>query len=69
MLEGLTKYWGFYLVAAPDVNGAGVRGLEYALSEVASYEEWVSGLQNVNIGERVAQGVNIRITSSSSGKS
>src|SRR5438309_518505 len=23
MLEGLTKYWGLYMVATPDINGVG----------------------------------------------
>jgi hypothetical protein len=31
MLEGLAKYWGFYLVAISDVTGVGV------LDEVAEY--------------------------------
>jgi hypothetical protein len=64
MLEGLTKYWGFYLVAAPDVSGVGVRDLKDALDRVAQYTEWKSDLRTVDIGERAAQEeVNSRIAS------
>lgn len=38
MLEGLTKYWGFYLVAVWDVNGVGIQDLHDALVEVNVYE-------------------------------
>jgi hypothetical protein len=55
MLEGLTKYWGFYLVAAPDASGVGVRDLKDALDEVAQYREWVSDLETVDIRQRAAQ--------------
>ena len=30
-MEALTKYWGFYFVATPDVNGVGIRDLRDAL--------------------------------------
>ena len=65
MLEGLTKYWGFYLVATPDVTGVGVRDLRDASDEVAEYHsEWVSDLEKVDIRERAAQEkVNCRIAS------
>jgi hypothetical protein len=55
MLEGLTKYWGFYLVAAPDVSGVGVRDLQDALDDVAEYSEWRSDLEEVDAGERARQ--------------
>jgi hypothetical protein len=62
MLEGLTKYWGFYLVGAPDVSGVGVRDLRDALAEVSEYSEWVSDLETVDRWERATQGeVNSRI--------
>jgi len=57
MLEGLTKYWGFYLVAIPNTNGVGVRDLEEALNQVAQDSEWVSDLENIDVRERAAQGV------------
>ncbi len=65
MLEGLTKYWGFYLVAIPDVTGVGVPDLEDALDEVSLFHpEWVSDLKKLDIGERAAQEkVNSRIVS------
>jgi hypothetical protein len=64
MLEGLTKYWGFYLVATPDVSGVGVRDLKDALDEIAEHPEWESDLKTVDIGERAAQDkVNSRIAS------
>jgi hypothetical protein len=55
MLEGLTKYWGFYLVAAPDVSGVGVRDLRDALDDVAQYSDWPSDLEKVDAGERAGQ--------------
>jgi hypothetical protein len=42
MLEGLTEYWGFYLVAVWAVNGVGIRDLHDTLVEVDQYEEWMS---------------------------
>ena len=35
MLEGLTKYWVFYLVAIPNVAGIGVRDSQDTLDEVS----------------------------------
>jgi hypothetical protein len=39
-LEGLTKFWGLYFVAARDNNGVGVNDLEAALGDVGQYEDW-----------------------------
>jgi hypothetical protein len=55
MLEGLTKYWGFYLVAVRDVNGVGIRDLHDALVEVDMYEEWMSDLHALPPGQRASQ--------------
>jgi len=57
MLEALTKYWGFYLVAIPDINGVGVRDFQDALEEVSQYSGWVSDLQNLNRREQADQEV------------
>jgi hypothetical protein len=57
MLEALTKYWGFYLVAIPDINGVGVRDFQDALNEVPQYLGWVSDLQNLDVRERADQEV------------
>jgi hypothetical protein len=57
MLEALTKYWGFYLVAIPDTNGVGVRDFQDALEEVSQYSGWVSDLQNLNRREQADQEV------------
>ena len=64
MLEGLTKYWGLYMVAAPDMNGVGVQDLQDALEEAALHEEWVSDLNSVAPEERTAQNnINSQIAS------
>ena len=64
MLEGLTKYWGFYVVAIPDVTGVGVRDLRDALDDVAQYSDWRSDLEKVDAGERAdREEVNSRIAS------
>jgi hypothetical protein len=55
MLEGLTKYWGFYLVAVRDVNGVGIRDLHDALVEVDVYEEWMSDLRPLPPVQRASQ--------------
>jgi len=55
ILEVLTKHWGFYFVAAPDINGVGVSDLYYALEEVANYYEWVSDLDKVPAERRRGQ--------------
>ncbi|KAF8523132.1 hypothetical protein BU17DRAFT_86285 [Hysterangium stoloniferum] len=44
ILEGLTKYWGFYFVAVQDTNGVGIKDLEDALNGIRSYREWVNDL-------------------------
>jgi hypothetical protein len=44
-LEGLTKFWGFYFVAALDHNFVGVRDLQVALGDVGRYEEWTDDLR------------------------
>jgi len=54
-MEGLTKNWGFYLVAAPDVNGVGVRDLQDILDDIAEYHEWVSDLSRLPSGQRAHQ--------------
>jgi hypothetical protein len=55
MLESLTKYWGFYFVAAPDVNGVGVRDLQDVLDEVAEDREWISDLSPLSSEKRAVQ--------------
>src|ERR1700733_12936711 len=55
MLEGLARYWGFYFVAIPDINGVGVRDLRDALDNVTQYSEWVSDLNLIKYEERAAQ--------------
>jgi hypothetical protein len=61
-MEGLTKYWGFYLVAAPDVNGVGIRDLQNALDFVARDCKWVSDLRDLSPEKRAGQNdVNRRI--------
>lgn len=55
MLEGLTKYWGFYLVAIRDVNGVGIRDLHDALVGVDGYEEWMSDLRPLPPVQRASQ--------------
>jgi hypothetical protein len=52
MLEGLTKYWGFYIVAAPDDNRVGIRDFEEVLNQLPRYNEWTPDLETVNIEER-----------------
>jgi hypothetical protein len=54
-MEGLTKYWGFYLVAIPDANGVGIRDLQDALEDIADYREWTSDLSNLPSGQRARQ--------------
>jgi hypothetical protein len=39
-LEGFTKSWGLYFVAARDYNGVGVNDLEAALDDIGGYEDW-----------------------------
>jgi hypothetical protein len=55
MLEGLTKYWGFYFVAVPDANSVGVRDLQDTLKNVAGYDEWMSDLRSLPPGELARQ--------------
>jgi hypothetical protein len=64
MLEGLTKYWGFYLVASPDVNRVGISDLPDALVKIAREPQWVSDLRGVSSNNRAAQNdLNRRIAS------
>ena len=64
MLEGLTKYWGFYLVTTPDHTDVGVGDLHSVLDELPLYSQWVSDLTMVDRGERaVQQAVNRLIVS------
>lgn len=56
MLESLTRYWGFYFVAVPDVSGIGIRDLQNALDEVGEYCEWTSDLTSLlSSAQRVDQ--------------
>jgi hypothetical protein len=55
MLEGLSKYWGFYIVAVPDVNGVGVSDLYLALEGVNKYNGWVPDISLLSSAERVNQ--------------
>jgi hypothetical protein len=55
MLEGFTKYWGFYFVAIPDSNGVGVRDFQDALINIAEYPEWAPDLELIKSEERTAQ--------------
>ena len=55
ILEGLTKYWGFYLVAIPDVNGVGIRDLQDAFEDIADHREWTSDLRPLPSEKRVPQ--------------
>ncbi|KAF8326242.1 hypothetical protein F5887DRAFT_1144981 [Amanita rubescens] len=62
IMEALTKYWGFYLVATPDANGVGIRDLHDALELVANYQEWVPDLRPLAPEERTVQnGINNQI--------
>ena len=54
-MEALTKYWGFYLVAAVDSNSVGVQDLHIALDEVVRHQEWVSDLSRVPSEDRASQ--------------
>ena len=54
-MEALTIYWGFYLVATPDVNGVGIRDLHDALDLVAAYRQWVPDLRALAPEECTAQ--------------
>ena len=54
-MEALTVYWGFYLVATPDVNGVGIRDLHDALDLVAEYRQWDPNLRPLTPEERIAQ--------------
>ena len=55
MLEGLAKYWGFYMVAVRDVNDVGIRDLHDVLVEVNGYEEWISDLSLLPPAQRASQ--------------
>jgi len=39
-LEGLTKSWRLYFIAARDNNGVSVNDLEAALEDIGQYEDW-----------------------------
>ena len=64
MLESLTVYWGFYLVAVPDGNGVGVRDLQDALDQAANYREWISDLRPLSSEKRAAQSETNRLIAS-----
>jgi len=55
MLEVLTKYWGFYFVAMPDINRVGIPDLSDALIRMAWDPQWVSDLRGVFPNNRAAQ--------------
>jgi hypothetical protein len=55
MLESLTIYWGFYLVAVPDSNGVGVRDMQEALEGITDYHEWISDLRPLTSAQRTIQ--------------
>jgi len=55
MLEGLTKYWGFYFVAAQDINKVGIRDLADALDRIGEDAQWVSDLRSVSPRKRALQ--------------
>ena len=63
ILEGLTKFWGFYFVAALDHNFVGVHDLQVALRHVGRYEEWTDDLRFIE-GQGRGEGnkSNIRIS-------
>ncbi|KAF8522941.1 hypothetical protein BU17DRAFT_86519 [Hysterangium stoloniferum] len=52
ILEGLTKYWGFYFVSVQDSNGVGVKDLEEALDDIGCYEDWVNDLNPFEVQVR-----------------
>ena len=54
-MEGLTKYWGFYFVAAPDINGVGIQDLQDALEAFVEYQDWISDILTLPSGERARQ--------------
>ncbi|KAM6498778.1 hypothetical protein JOM56_006726, partial [Amanita muscaria] len=51
----LTKYWGFYLVTVPDVNGVGIRDLQDVLNEVTDNRDWISDLRPLSSEKRTVQ--------------
>ena len=55
MLEGLTKYWGFYFVAVPDINRVGLPDLEQSLERMAEDPQWVSDLRGLSLNKRAGQ--------------
>lgn len=64
MLEGLTKYWGLYMVASPDINGVGIRDVQNALDKIGEYQDWESDLRCFSPKQRAAQhDLNRRIAS------
>jgi hypothetical protein len=64
MLEGLTKYRGFYLVTTPDPTDVGVGDLHSVLDKLLLYPQWVSDLKMVDTGKRAVQeAVNRQIVS------
>ena len=55
ILEGLTKYWGFYFVASPDANDVGIRDLQIILDNVVNEEGWMSDLHHLHSKDRRRQ--------------
>lgn len=55
ILEGLTKYWGFYFVASPDANDVGIRDLQNILDNVVNEEGWMSDLHHLHSKDRRRQ--------------
>ena len=55
LLEGLTKYWGFYFVTAQDVRKVSVFDMmNNALDSMPTYEGWTQNLKSVPIENREA---------------
>ena len=46
ILEGLTKSWGLYFVAARDNNGVGVNDLEAAMGNIGRYQDWTEDISS-----------------------
>ena len=66
ILEGLTRYWGFYLVAIPDTNGVqvGIGDMLEAFRGMAEDDQWISDLTLIPSEQRARQhSINISIAS------
>jgi hypothetical protein len=45
-LEGFTKSWGLYFVAARDYNGVGVNDLEAAMDDIGRHQDWTKDIRS-----------------------